>query len=341
MTYPPGKLPPHILKDLLRKFTPKNADADVILPPTPGQDTGIVKFGENHMVVKTNPVTFATEEIGYYAVIINANDISTSGAIPKWFTTTILLPEKETTDSLCECIFESIADECNKLKITVVAGHTEVTVGLDRPIIAGTMLGILPKGLSPITTFGGKPGDTIILIKDVAIEGTAIIARECETFLLQKGIPKKLIEEGKTFLHSPGISTISEAKLITENFSVHALHGPTEGGFTMGMVEIAENSKCGVLIEKSAINIPEITLQLCDIYEINPLQLISSGCLIAAIDPKDVSEIVNKFKENNIKIQVIGNLTQYEGKFEFQEKDGTKTPIPYSHIDEITKIFFS
>ncbi|MHA1674553.1 MAG: AIR synthase related protein [Promethearchaeota archaeon] len=339
MTYPPGKLPHHVLGRLLRKFVPQHDESGIILPPTPGQDTGIVQFGEQQLIIKTNPVTFATDEIGYYAVIINANDISTAGAIPKWFTTTILLPEKETTDALCEHIFESIAEECKKRKIAVVAGHTEVTVGLDRPIVAGTMLGILPEGKDPITTFGGKPGDTILLIKDVAIEGTAIIARECEEFLLQKGISKKNIEEGKSYLHSPGISIVSEAELITDNFPVHALHGPTEGGFSMGLVELADNSKCGVLIKRSSILIPEITKQLCKIYNINPLQLIASGCLIAAVDPQDAPTIVKMFEENNIKIQIIGNLTKFQGKYEFQEENGEIAPIQYTHIDEITKIF--
>ncbi|TFH28797.1 MAG: hydrogenase expression/formation protein [Promethearchaeota archaeon] len=341
MTYPPGKLPPHILRGLLSKFTPIHAESGVIFPPTLGQDTGIVQFGEHQFVVKTNPVTFATDEIGYYAVIINANDISTAGAIPKWFTITILLPEKETTDALCEQIFGSIAEECSKRKIAVVAGHTEVTVGLDRPIVAGTMLGILPNGKSPITTFGGKPGDTLLLIKDVAIEGTAIIARECEEVLLQKGISKEKIDEGKTYLHSPGISIVSEAELLTENFPVHALHGPTEGGFTMGLVELAENSKCGAIIDRSIIHIPELTHKFCNIYNINPLQLIASGCLIAAVDPHDASAIVKLFQENNTNIQIIGNLTQFQGKYEFREKNGPTTPIPYSHIDEITKIFKS
>ncbi len=339
MNYPPGKLPPNVLRRLLRKFIPQHDESGIILPPTPGQDTGIVQFGEQQLVIKANPVTFATDEIGYYAVIINANDISTAGAIPKWFTTTILLPEKETTDALCEKIFESIAEECNKRKIAVVAGHTEVTVGLDRPVIAGTMLGILPNDKTPITTFGGKPGDIILLIKDVAIEGTAIISRECENHLLQKGISKKIIDEGKSYLHSPGISIVLEAELLTANFPVHALHGPTEGGFSMGLVELAENSKCGVLIEKSAIEIPEITHQLCNIYNIDPLQLIASGCLIAAVDSQDVPSIVGLFQENNIKIQIIGKLTQFQGKYEFQEEDGGITPISYSHIDEITKIF--
>jgi hypothetical protein len=52
----------------------------------------VIDFGEKLLVVKSDPITFATDEIGWYAVQVNANDIATTGAEPRWLLTTLLLP---------------------------------------------------------------------------------------------------------------------------------------------------------------------------------------------------------------------------------------------------------
>ncbi|MHA1776052.1 MAG: AIR synthase related protein [Promethearchaeota archaeon] len=335
----PGKLPPELMKRLLNHFKHPPNDANVKITPTFGQDTGIFQLDRLYVVVKTNPVTFATDDIGYYAVILNANDIALSGAIPKWFSTTILLPEKNSDEKLCEDIFQSIAEECKKLEIAVVAGHTEVTYGIDHPIVVGTMMGKIPIDRNIISTFGGKPNDDLLLINPIGIEGTSIIARERSEYLLKNQISAEQINEGKKFLYNPGISIIDEAKLLTENFKVHAIHGPTEGGISMGLVELARNSQCGLEIKKKEILIDPLTLKLSELFQINPLGLISSGCLIVAVNPEETVQIMEFFQQRKIPISLIGKLIEKETEYIMIEENGTKRKLKYSHIDEITKIF--
>ncbi|MCF2139841.1 MAG: hydrogenase expression/formation protein [Candidatus Lokiarchaeota archaeon] len=337
--FEPGKLPPSLMKKLLEYFKLAPKDANIVISPTFGQDTGVFKVEKSFLVVKTNPVTFATNDIGYYAVILNANDIALSGATPKWFTTTILFPERRTDIKLCNSIFQSISQECQKLNIAVVAGHTEVTIGLNRPIVIGTMMGLIPFEKKVVSTFGGQPNDDILLINSIGIEGTSIMARERPKYLQQKGISLEMIKKGQDYLYHPGISIIKEAELLTQNFDIHALHGPTEGGLNMGLVELAQNSKCGLIVKRKKILVHPLTAKFSRIFDIDPFGLISSGCLIAAVHPNDSTRIINFLQQQEIEVSKIGHLTSNDDEYEYIEEDGSRTPLKYSHIDEITKIF--
>lgn len=337
--YPIGKLSPKVMENLLKKFQPTGKNSEVLIPPQPGQDSGILRHGDSFMVVKANPVTFATDEIGYYAVILNANDIVTAGAIPKWFTATVLLPERITTSELCESIFTDLSHECQKIGVDVIAGHTEVTAGLTRPIIAGSMIGILPPGKKPISTLDGRPEDVLLLVKEIAIEGTAIIAKERPLYLQDHGVNIDLIRQAQSYLHNPGISIVNEAQLLSHNFEIHAMHGPTEGGIAMGLVELAKNSKCGMILEQSQLIVSPITEKFCEIFQLDPWGLISSGCLIVAIDPQDEEKIHQFLHKHKVPAKTIGHLTNNQNQYMVKNSQGQLKELTYSHIDEITKIF--
>jgi hydrogenase maturation factor len=168
---PTGKLDVQILRRLLQRYS--RIDERVVLGPGIGEDAAAIDMGEKLFVVATDPITFATSEIGYYSVMVNANDIVTTGAEPRWFTITILLPEARGNEKLVDSIFRQIHQACERLNISVVGGHTEITYGLDRPILVGQMIGEVQKE-ALITTAGAKPGDHILLSKGICIEGTSL-----------------------------------------------------------------------------------------------------------------------------------------------------------------------
>ncbi len=174
--FPIGKLPQDVLVSLLSRYTPAD-DPRVIFGPGLGRDAAVIDFGDRYLVVKSDPITFATEQIGWYAVNINANDIACMGAQPRWFIATLLLPEGKTDYLLVDSIFKQLHAAGADLGINIVGGHTEITHKIDRPIIAGTILGdVQPNRL--IRSDGARPGDALILTKGIGIEGTAILARE-------------------------------------------------------------------------------------------------------------------------------------------------------------------
>ncbi|MHA1274587.1 MAG: AIR synthase-related protein [Promethearchaeota archaeon] len=295
-------------------------------------------MGDKYIVTKTDPITFATDEIGYYVVNINVNDIVCTGALPKWFQSTILLPEGITTEDLIEKIFKNIHDTCKKLDIAVVGGHTEVTVGLDRPIVIGSLIGEVEKEKLVLTS-GAKEGDAIILTKGIFIEGTSIIGREKEKFLKNKGYTAKFIEKCKEYLYNPGISVFKEAVLANNNFNINSMHDPTEGGLYCGIAEMAYASELGVLIEQNNVEILPEPLELSKIFRLDPMGTISSGSLLIALDNKEALELVNLLNKNGISSKIIGYFTSNKKELIIKGENGVKKPLNFSEIDEITKIF--
>jgi len=339
--YSVGKLNHETLKELIKDYVSdlEINDSRVIVGSKVGEDFAVIDTpGDSYLVVKTDPITFATEEIGYYVVNVNVNDVVCSGANPKWFQATILLPEKGTTEKLIQSIFKSIHDTCETFGITVIGGHTEVTSGIGRPIIVGSLLGEVKKE-NLVTSSGAKPGDALILTKGIFIEGTSIIARDKKDLLEKKGYEEDFIRRCQNFLYEPGISVYKEARLATKNFDIKAMHDPTEGGLACGIAELAIASETGVLIEKENINILSEAQKLSSIFDLNPMGTISSGSLLIAVEEEDVQKIMELLKQNNINAMKIGNFIEKEMGLLIKDQEGHVGPLKYSETDEITKLY--
>ena len=258
------------------------------------------------------------------------------GAVPKWLLTTILLPENQTTKELVRRIMGQINTACEHFGITLCGGHTEITYGLDRPIVIGQMLGEVEKDKLIISS-GAQAGDDLILTKGLGIEATSIIARECESDLLKKFSPT-FLNRARQYLTSPGISVLEEALIAVEIGGVHAMHDPTEGGVATAIHELAHAANLGVVVWQDALLISKETEQLCDELDLNPLGVISSGALLIVADPTKSSEIVSAITGRNIPCKIIGQLLPPESG-RWIEADGRRCPLPIFETDEITKVF--
>ncbi|HZC78898.1 MAG TPA: AIR synthase related protein, partial [Ktedonobacterales bacterium] len=133
-----GKLPPRILERLLGKLAP--TDPRVVMGPRLGEDAAVLDMGDRYLVATADPITFATDEAGWYALHVNANDIAVRGARPMWFLATVLLPEGAATEAAIERLFADLGEACAELGVALIGGHTEVTAGLPRAIVSGCML---------------------------------------------------------------------------------------------------------------------------------------------------------------------------------------------------------
>jgi hydrogenase maturation factor len=218
---PVGKLPSTLLEKFLGKI--RIEDEQVLLGPTIGEDVAVIRLGDRLLVAKTDPVTFAADLIGWYAVNVNANDIATMGVRPRWFLATVLLPEGSTAGT-AEAIFDQILEACRVLEIAPVGGHTEITYGLQRPVVVGCMLAEA-KNRPFITTSGARVGDDILLTKGIAIEGTAVLAREARPNLLASGLDEDTVRRAANYLFQPGISVLKEALIASASAEVPRRRG--------------------------------------------------------------------------------------------------------------------
>ena len=334
---PLGKLKHKYLAQLLSNI--EIYDKRVIMGSKIGEDAAVIDIpGKNYLVIKTDPITFATDEIGYYVVIVNVNDLVCTGAKPKWFQSTILLPEHLTTREMIEDIFKNIHNTCKSIGITVVGGHTEITPGLDRPIVIGSLIGEVEKNKLVLTS-GAEPGDAIILTKGIFIEGTSIIGREKENELVQKEFNQDFIEKCKNYLYNPGISVFKEALLANDHFEIKSMHDPTEGGLATGIAEMTIASNTGAIIEREKIKILPEPLKLSETFNLNPMGTISSGTLLIAINNEYSIELLDLLKKNEIYAEKIGEFVSKNKGLKIKEKDGKLNHLYYSETDEITKIF--
>ena len=332
---PTGKLDMRILRKLLRKYS--RVDRRVVLGPGIGEDAAAIDMGDKLLVVATDPVTFATSEIGYYSVMVNANDIAATGADPRWFTVTILLPEAGGNEALVDTIFRQIHQACKQLRISVVGGHTEITYGLDRPILVGQMMGEVKKG-ELISTAGAQPGDRVLLSKGICIEGTSLIAREREGDLLSRGISKDLIKKAQQFLFDPGISVVEEARIAFTKGQVNAMHDITEGGLADGLHELAMAAGVEIVVEESSIPVYAESQILCDTYGLNPLGVIGSGGLLVTAPYREADKILEAAQTRGVSMTDIGYVgVAGPPSVKMLTPDGPK-PVPYFAADEITKI---
>lgn len=332
---PAGKLPHELLERLLRRFAPN--DPRLVVGPQMGEDAAVIDFGDVYLIAKTDPITFATDEIGWYAVNVNANDIAVMGGRPRWFLATVMLPAGQATAEMAEQIYSQLAEACEHLDIALAGGHTEITVGLDRPIVAGFMLGeVEPARL--VRSSGMQPGDELVLAREVPIEGTAIIAREKEVELLTRGYDPALIQRAQNFLHSPGISVVEAAHLALETVPVHAMHDPTEGGLATGIWEMTQASGVGLEVDFDAVPVAPESQAMCAAFDLDPLGTIASGALLLAIPPNQTSRLLAALHAADIPAQVIGRALE-PGDPLRAWRGGRRIPFPRFVVDEIARLF--
>jgi hydrogenase maturation factor len=334
--FPTGKIPPEALEKLLRRMP--RGDPRVLIGPQVGEDAAVIDLGDRYLVVTTDPITFATDRIGWYLVHINANDLACMGARPRWLLVTCLLPERQTDERMVEALFDDIAAVCGELGITVCGGHTEITVGLDRPILVGQLLGEVAKE-NFVDKRRIRPGDLLLLTKGIAIEGTSVIARDREG-LLRRSLPEACMERAKGFLTDPGISILKEAEIAcrTGGGYVHGMHDPTEGGLSQALWELACCARVGVRIEGERIPVFPETRLVCERLGLNPMGLLASGALLLAVDPQGAPRIEEAILQAAIPCTRIGEVCEQRQGLQWVSREGVE-PMPRFERDEMVKVF--
>lgn len=332
MPLPLGKLPPALLARLLG--TIPATDPRVIVGSRTGEDAAVIDAGDRYLIATTDPITFVAERAGWYAVHVNANDVAVMGGTPRWMLATLLLPPAGDT-ALVEALHGQILAACAELGIALIGGHTEVTHGLDRPIISATMLGEVAKDRL-VTSSGARPGDRILISTGIAVEGTAALAVEASAQLRAAGVPAAMLDRAAALLDQPGISVVAAARALCAALHPHAMHDATEGGLATALGEVAGASGVGLAIDRAAIPILPETRAVCAALDLDPLGLLASGCLIAAVAPADEQTALAALHALGIAAAVIGEATPPGDGYWLHSANGPQ-PWPVFARDELAR----
>lgn len=308
-----GKVPENVLKRSVFKQL-HTTRKEVLLGAGVGEDCAAMKLAEDEVfVISTDPITGAAKDIGALAVQITVNDLASAGAEPIGIMLTVLLPENAEEKDL-KTVMAQVEEACEKNRIQVMGGHTEVTKVVNQIVISVTGVGKAKEG-RVISTAGVKPGMDIIVTKWIGIEGTAILAKEKEAVLRER-YSQPFIDKAKEL--DRYISVLSEAATAVKS-GVDAMHDVTEGGIFGALWEIAEASGVGLEIDLKKIPLKQETVEICEFFGINPYELISSGSMLMAAE--DGNGLVMELEKAGIPAVVIGKATDSNDRVLLNEEE--------------------
>jgi len=329
MSLPAGKIPIDILKEVVFKNlgAPRK---EITVGPTAGVDSAVIDIGEKSLIVSMDPITGAVERIGWLAVNVNANDISTFGVEPAFLFSCLMLPQNA-DKQMVQTISTQMSQAAAELGMAIVGGHAESTPNLTHPIVVGCAIGYTQKG-KYITSADAKPKDKLILTKSAGIEGTAILASDRETEL-STALTKAELQNAKDFYQK--ISVVKDALTAYKTGGVHAMHDPTEGGIAGGIHEMADASNLGVHLHHENIAVAPETAKICHFFKIDPLQLIGSGALLIASQPKKTDAIIESLRKQKIQAAVIGEFLADKSQRLITMPNGKTEALPRPASDHL------
>ena len=181
-----------------------------------------------------------------------------------------------------------------------------------------------------------QTGDKILFTKSVAVEGTAIIAREMTEKLLTMEFSQAEIEICRRFLDR--ISILEEARIARDVGGVTAMHDVTEGGLATAVSELSIAGHHRLRIDMSRIPIYPQTQRICDKLNISPLGLIGSGSLLICCNPQIKDDMLAAIQGAGIDVACIGEvLDSGEG---IEAVDGSQSvEWPQFAVDELARLF--
>jgi hydrogenase maturation factor len=298
-----GKVPPRVLRQIVFRNlgAPSNR---VLVGPGIGVDNTVISLDGVRIIVSSDPVTGARENLGRIGVDVSTNDVALSGARPEFLLVSLILPPGTREEDIRR-IMSQASLEARRLGVSIVGGHTEYAEIVRNPVFVGTAIG-WTKRKKIITSGGAKPGDDIVIVGEAGVEGTSILASDLRKKLEEKGVPPAVLKRASRLVKS--ISVVKQA-LIAADY-VSAMHDPTEGGVLGGIYEICEASGAGCLVNLSSIPVRKETKIICEKLSLDPLKLISSGTLLATVSRNKTRKLVEELSEKGFRATVIGRITK-------------------------------
>lgn len=301
----------------------KHNRSEVVMAPGIGVDCTAVDIGDRLTILSCDPITAAQTRIGALSVNVCCNDAAASGAEPIGLMVTFLLPPSVTEEEISD-LMDELIEAADNANVDVIGGHTEITNAVNRIVTCTTVIAREGKN-GAVSPRGMREGDYLIMTKHAGLEGANIIA-DCV-----EDIHSILTDDEIACAHAFAAQTnvVKEGLYAADNGAT-AMHDATEGGILGASWELSDASGVGLVIDKDAIAVHPVTEKLCAAVGIDPLRLISSGCML--ITCPNGKEMVEGLQSIGIDARIIGRALG-EG---VRLTDGTVVEPP--DADEIYKV---
>lgn len=293
--------------------------------PHSGRDAAKVSISGKNISVTSNPVVLNCELDAYLGISRVLNDITAAGGVPKALTAVLLLPTGY-TEARLKKLMRRIDYCCEKNDVVLAGGHTEVTPLVNAPCTIFTAVGEASDWIpSP------EAGHEIIMTNAAALEGTYIM-----TMCRKEDILKRYSETyyDKCLVKADELFTGDTAKKAAE-LGASYIHNLSCGGVYNGLWELAQYCKMGLTADLKKIPVRQETIELCELFELNPYQMASNGSLLITAPAE--CRMAEKLKEYGTAAQVIGILTASNDRIIRNDDEQRFLEEPKS--DEILRLF--
>jgi hydrogenase expression/formation protein HypE len=329
---PAGKLSADLLGQALAGIVP--GDPALLVGAGIGEDAAAMDIAEDEvLVLASDPITLAADSMARYAVLVNANDVATSGATPRWLLSTLLFPPGSTASEVL-ALARDIQEACADCGVALCGGHTEISDAVSRPLVVGTMAGTASAS-ALLDKRRMREGDHILLTKRLAVEGTGLIAREHGARLREAGWKAAEVVEAGAFLDRIGI--LEEARIAGSFAGVTALHDITEGGLAAAVRELGAAGGRRLRLHLERIPIYPETERICATLGLDPLGLIGSGSLLITCSPASAGPLAEAIRAAAIEVADIGEVLQGGTGIEAL-RGGTPAEWPSFSGDEVSRL---
>ncbi len=337
-----GKISPQIFNELIYPRLGAKSDK-VIVGPQHGVDVGIVEIGGKAVSFTCDPVfivpQYGWERAAWFAIHIIASDSVTSGLKPKFLSIDLNLPMEMTKKQL-EVMWTVIHEQCEKMGINVITGHTARYENCHYPMVGGATITGVGELTEYVTPKFARAGDQIIISKGPAIEACGIFATMFPDLLKQKfGADFARKAEGIFYKMSVVEDALTAISVGVRDNGVTAMHDATECGIWGALYEVAQSAGLGVRVEKDKIVVEECVPEICQLFGIDPYASISEGTLVLSCRAHAADKIVSALAKKGIRASVVGELTDVKKGMLLVEK-GKEKKLVHPIVDPFWKAFF-
>lgn len=274
-----GRMTQELIRDIFQSsfgnpiLNSSNDFAGVSLPDPAKMKGKLCISTDAHIV---NPIIFPGGDIGRLAISGTVNDISMSGGIPLYITSSFIIEEGLSFDIL-RTVAGSMNSAASEANVQIVAGDTKVVEKgkADKLFISTSGVGWIPEGRQ-ISGEMAQEGDVVIISGTIGDHGIAVLAARGDlkfTTTIQSDVAplNHLIQN--TLISAP---------------HVHVLRDPTRGGLATSLNEIALQSQVSILLDEDAIPVKREVRAACEMLGFDPLYVANEGKVIIILPAKEV-----------------------------------------------------
>jgi hydrogenase expression/formation protein HypE len=269
-------------------------------------DASIVELEHTRIACTTDsyvidPIFFPGGDIGKLAVSGTVNDLSVSGAIPKYLTAGFIIEEGFNVNELHR-IAKSMANEAKMAGVAIIAGDTKVVRHgqCDKLFINTSGLGIMPDNRCHISTGNTiTPGDKILVTGTLGDHTIAILSAR-EKLSLDENIQSDVAP----------LNGLTESILsIPEN--IRFMRDITRGGLATILVESCQNKTFGVQIYEDSLPVKKAVRAVCELYGFDPIYLANEGKIMIIVKEGQEIKILKQLRKHPLgaNAQLIGEIT--------------------------------